>query len=189
MQGGETSLTVTDAPVERFAIVPAGLNARDAHILEIVTAIDDVERLKLQISLSRCTRRLIAAEPELAGMVRVMDAGASLRVDRVQLSNGFNVVDLPECRGNGIGTHAMNRMIAWAQRWHPHAEVWPLKLQRYGAPILSTDRRLGFYRRIGFRWDMSEQEAEVGSWASADLSVGDLRQAPQPDNISSLING
>jgi GNAT superfamily N-acetyltransferase len=187
--GHEASTRLAHPPAERFTLVPAGLSARDAHILEIVTAIDDVELLKLQISISRCTLRLVTAEPELAGMVRVMDAGASLRVDRVQLSDGYNVVDLPEWRGQGIGTLAMNRMIAWAQRWHPQAEVWPLKLQRYGAPILPTDRRIGFYRRFGFRWDTAEQEAEVGSWPSAALRVEELQRAPQPANIRRLTDG
>jgi GNAT superfamily N-acetyltransferase len=189
LQGGEASLTVTDTPVERFALVPTRRSARDAHILEIATTIDDAERLKLLLSVSRCSMRLITAEPDCAGMIRVMDAGASLRTDRVQLSNGFNVVDLEEWRGQGIGTLAMNRMIAWAQRWHPHAEVRPLKLQRYGAPILPNDRRIAFYRRFGFRWDMAEQEQDIGSWPSAAMMVQELRPAPQPDNISRFPDG
>src|SRR4051812_44475934 len=54
----------------------------------------------------------------------VMRAGAEFgQLTGVRLSNGFNVVDPAEWRGQGIGTVAMNHMISWAQQHHPIAKV------------------------------------------------------------------
>lgn len=148
-------------------------------LLLIHIAFDERHRFetRLYIAGARTIDPIPGASPE--GMRCVMRAGASWnRLEGVRLSNGFNVVDPDDWRGQRVGTVALNLMVGWAKRRHADAHVRPIALTRHHkTDIVPADPRLRFYRRFGLDW-LDDQDRDATDWLSRTMTVAELRTVP-----------
>lgn len=168
----------------RYELRPQVEGEPDPVILTVKTMLATRDDLEMHLSISGA-RRLRTMPGFDFGTARiVMRAGASYsRYTGVRLSNGFNVVDPDTWRRQGIGTIALNRMIAWAKERHLDADLRPIELKRYGRNILPNDPRLTFYHRFNIRWDVADQHEDSPDRCSIAMKVAELQIAPQPINI------
>ena len=158
--------TVTAEPDPVMLLVHVTDETRDS--LEMLLYVAGAQTLRARSGLSP------------AGIRLMMHAGASWsRWEGVRLSNGFNVIDPSDWHRQGIGTVALNLMIAWAKHHHPEAKVRPVELtRRQKEDIALDDPRLGFYRRFGLDWDSADQKADAPDWKARPTTVAQLRAAP-----------
>jgi len=89
----------------------------------------------------------------------------------VSLTNGGVFLDLPELRGQRIGTYLMNEIIQWAQQW-PDENVKSIKLVLNQADEDNKERRNRFYERFGLVFDYTDPEHREG--VSRPMLVGVL---------------
>ena len=98
---------------------------------------------------------------------------------------GAVFMDLPDLKGQRIGTYLMDRLVGWAGQW-PDAEVLPIKLQTSDASSANKERRNRFYEQFGIAFDYDDPSTRQ-SGVSKPMKVSALnRQDAWTKNIDFL---
>ena len=149
---------------------------------------DNDSESALSLSIYVVGARTLRPDPNLAPQrVRcVMHAGARLFGGDVRLSDGYNIIELPEWRGQGIGSLALGRMVAWAKQYHAAREVLPVELRSNGTPIAADDPRKRFYERFGLTWSAPAPPPGEPIWHSDAVSVRELHVPALPATLRRL---
>ncbi|MBY8957109.1 hypothetical protein J1G18_07410 [Pseudomonas sp. MIS38] len=77
------------------------------------------------------------------------------------MAKGAVFLDLPELRGQRVGTYLMNEIVQWVQQW-PEADVNAIELLRGQAKGDNKARRNRFYEQFGLRFDYSDSGQREG---------------------------
>lgn len=77
------------------------------------------------------------------------------------MAKGAVCLDLPEFKGQRIGTYLMNEIVQWVQQW-PQAEVNSIELLRGQARGDNKARRNRFYEQFGLRFDYTDSGQREG---------------------------
>ncbi len=171
-----------------YSLQPSKIDGEREAVTRIVgEKVNTPATLESLLSISGTRRLRPVAGIDSEGAKIVVRAGAAFnRFEGVALSNGFNVLEVDQWRGQGIGTIALNVMIEWAKHHHPSTELRPTELRRSGRIIQQTDPRRGFYARFGVEWNEADRLDAAPDWLAAPLTVAALRLAPMPPVIEPL---
>ena len=118
--------------------------------------------------------------PELPNAIQEFGAHR-LGPGEVSLSTG-NLRIEPKWRRRGIAGLALNRLVEWAQLYHPDAKVNPYNIGHRSDA--EQDYLLRLYGRVGFRWK-AKTTADSAVWKSDEVMVQDLSVSIRPPDAAS----
>lgn len=89
--------------------------------------------------------------------------------------SGYVVLELPDLKGQRIGTYLMNEVVGWVKQW-PDAMVSPVRLLTVQAHGDNKERRNKFYERFNLVFDY-EDEGTQEAGISRPMPASELVQA------------
>jgi GNAT superfamily N-acetyltransferase len=143
-----------------------------------------------EASICLTYRRIVSSSSKGKEGKGSFEGSYSENSDMVSLSSpsisqsGAVFFDLPDLKGQRIGTYLMNEIVQWVQRW-PSAKVRSIELLDGQAEDDNKKRRKLFYEQFGLKFKYTDQSEKEG--ISEDIPVGELHTTETwKDNIKEI---
>lgn len=146
--------------------------------------------LPSEASICLTYRRIVSRSSRRKEGKGSFNGSYSKNSDMVALSSqsisqsGAVYLDLPELKGQRIGTYLMNEIVQWVQQW-PSAKVRSITLLDGQAGDDNKKRRNWFYEQFGLKFKYTDQSESEGT--SEDISSGELHTTEKwKENIKEI---